>query len=207
VGKVPIDVRSMKIDMLSISSHKIHGPKGVGALFIRKGIKLEPIIHGGGHEKGLRSSTENIPGIVGLGKASEIAINHMDEHVAYVSRLKDRLIEGVLDRIEESCLNGHRQKRLCNNAHFRFTAIEGESLLMTLDLEGIAASTGSACSSKKLAASHVLMAIGLDEVSAHGSLRLTLSRFNTEEDINYVLEVLPSAVERLRMMSPLWKKS
>ncbi|OFV67122.1 MAG: cysteine desulfurase NifS [Candidatus Syntrophoarchaeum caldarius] len=206
VGKIPIDLETMKADILSISSHKIHGPKGVGALFIRKGTLIAPIIHGGGHEKGLRSSTENIPGIVGFGKACQIALERMSRDIPYMSGLRDRLIKGVLEGIEAAYLNGHPVDRLCNNAHFRFTAIEGESLLMSLDLEGIAASTGSACSSKKLAASHVLMAIGLDEVAAHGSLRLTLSRFNTREEVDYFLEVLPRAVERLREISPLWGK-
>jgi len=206
VGKVPINLEKIKIDMLSISSHKIHGPKGVGALFIRKGIRITPIIHGGGHEGGLRSSTENIPGIVGFGKACQILLDRMDVDVPYLTGLRDRLIDGVLEGIEEAYLNGHQVERLCNNAHLRFTAIEGESLLMSLDLEGIAASTGSACSSKKLEASHVLMAIGLDEVTAHGSLRLTLGRFNTREDVDYLLEALPPVVERLRMMSPLWEQ-
>ncbi|MDY6964592.1 MAG: cysteine desulfurase NifS [Halobacteriota archaeon] len=205
VGKVPIDCDKMGIDLLSISSHKIHGPKGVGALYVRKGVKLEPIIHGGGHEKGIRSSTENIAGIMGLGKACELAKINMEENISYLTKIRDKLIDGVL-KIEESYLNGHPTNRLPNNAHFRFSAIEGESLLLSLDEEGIAASTGSACSSKKLAASHVLMAIGLSEVDAHGSLRLTLSRKNTNEDVDYVLEVLPEVVERLRQMSPLWKK-
>lgn len=205
VGKIPIDCDKMGIDLLSISSHKVHGPKGVGALYIRKGLKLEPIIHGGGHEKGIRSSTENIAGIVGLGKACKIAKTHMKENVAYLTKIRDKLIDRVL-KIEESYLNGHATKRLPNNAHFRFSAIEGESLLLSLDDKGIFASTGSACSSKKLAASHVLMAIGLKEVEAHGSLRLTLSYKNREDDIDYVLEVLPEVVERLRQMSPLWKK-
>ena len=204
VGKVPIDCDKMGIDLLSLSSHKIHGPKGVGALYVRKNVKLEPIIHGGGHEKGIRSSTENIAGIVGLGKACELARTNMDKDVAYLTKIRDKLIEGVL-KIEESHLNGHPTKRLPNNTHFRFSAIEGESLLLSLDCEGIAASTGSACSSKKLAASHVLMAIGLSEVDAHGSLRLTLSHKNTEEEIDYVLEVLSEVVGRLRQMSPLWK--
>ena len=204
VGKVPIDCDKMGIDLLSLSSHKIHGPKGVGALYVRKNVKLEPILHGGGHEKGIRSSTENIAGIVGLGKACELARTNMDRDVAHLTNIRDKLIEGVL-KIEESHLNGHPTKRLPNNTHFRFSAIEGESLLLSLDCECIAASTGSACSSRKLAASHVLMAIGLSEVDAHGSLRLTLSHTNTEEEIDYVLEVLADVVDRLRQMSPLWK--
>lgn len=205
-GKVPIDVRRMNIDLLSLSSHKIYGPKGVGALYIRKGVRIEPIIHGGGHERGLRSSTENIPGIVGFGKACELAKKRMDKDVPHLIKLRDTLIPNTVNTIEESYLNGHPKERLPNNAHFRFTAIEGESLIMSLDDEGIAASTGSACSSKKLEPSHVLMAIGLNEVEAHGSLRLTLGRENTDEEVEYVLEVLPEVVERLREISPLWKK-
>ena len=205
-GKVSIDVKRMNIDLLSLSSHKIYGPKGVGALYIKKGVKINPIIHGGGHERGLRSSTENIPGIVGFGKACELAKKRMDTDVPYLIKLRDKLINNTLDKIEESYLNGHSTKRLPNNAHFRFTAIEGESLIMSLDDKGIAASTGSACSSKKLEPSHVLMAIGLNEVEAHGSLRLTLGRENTDEELEYVLEALPEVVERLREISPLWKK-
>jgi len=205
-GKVPIDVGRTNIDLLSLSSHKIYGPKGVGALYIKKGVKINPIIHGGGHERGLRSSTENIPGIVGFGKACELAKKRMDKDVPYLIKLRDKLINNTLNTIKESYLNGHSTKRLPNNAHFRFTAIEGESLIMSLDDKGIAASTGSACSSKKLEPSHVLMAIGLNEVEAHGSLRLTLGRENTDEELEYVLEVLPEVVERLREISPLWKK-
>lgn len=204
-GKVPIDVRGMNIALLSLSSHKIYGPKGVGALYIKKGVRIEPIIHGGGHERGLRSSTENIPGIVGFGKACKLAKERMDVDVQHLTETRDELIKGVL-AIEESYLNGHSSKRLPNNAHFRFYAIEGESLILSLDEKGIAASTGSACSSKKLEPSHVLMAIGLNEVEAHGSLRLTLGRENTMEEVAYVVDALSEVVERLREMSPLWKK-
>ena len=168
VGKIPVNVKRIGMDMLSISAHKIYGPKGVGALYIKKGTKIEAIIHGGGHEKGLRPSTENVPGIVGLGKACELAEKRMEEDMKRMQRLRDRLIKGVLE-IEESYLNGHPEKRLPNNAHFRFAAVEGESLILSLDDKGIAGSTGSACSSKKLKPSHVLMAIGLNEVQAHGS--------------------------------------
>ena len=205
VGKVPIDVNKFNIDLLSISSHKIYGPKGVGALYIREDVKLQPIVHGGGHEKGLRSSTYNTPGIVGLGKACELGKKRMKKDVIHLKNLRDTLIKNVLE-IEESYLNGHPEKRLVNNAHFRFTAIEGESLNLMLDDKGIAASTGSACSSKKLQASHVLLAIGLDPVEAHGSLRLTLGRWNTSEDVSYVADVLPEIVENLRKMSPLWNR-
>lgn len=173
-GKIPVDVKDIGVDFLSISAHKIYGPKGIGALYVRKGTRLEPIIHGGGHERGLRSSTENIPGIVGLGKAAELAKTRMSEDAAHLTNLRDQLIKATLSDIEESYLNGHPTKRLPNNAHFRFTGIEGEALILNLDEKGIAASTGSACSSKKLLPSHVLMAIGLNEVQAHGSLRLTL---------------------------------
>jgi len=206
VGKTPIDAKSMNIDMLSMSAHKIYGPKGVGALYVRKGVRCDPIIHGGGHEGGMRSSTENVAGIVGLGKAAELARERLAADVPYLISLRDRLTKGVLESIPESHLNGHPSKRLANNAHFRFAAIEGESLIMSLDAKGIAGSTGSACSSKKLLPSHVLLAIGLNEVEAHGSLRLTLGRENTNEDVDYVLNALQEVVGSLRSMSPLWGK-
>lgn len=205
VGKVPIDVDKLNIDLLSISSHKIYGPKGAGALYIRKGVKLQTLAHGGGHEKGLRSSTYNTPGIVGLGKACELGKSRMKKDIAHLKSLRDKLIKEIL-KIEESYLNGHPEKRLVNNAHFRFTAIEGESLNMMLDDKGVASATGSACSSVKLKASHVLMAIGLKPEEAHGSLRLTLGRVSTKEDVSYVVEVLPNIVSRLRNMSPLWNR-
>ncbi len=206
VGKIPIDVKSMNADLLSISAHKIYGPKGVGALYVAKGVRCEPIIHGGGHERGMRSSTENVAGIVGLGKSAELAKQRMATDMPYLTDLRDKLTKGVLESIQESYLNGHPSKRLPNNANFRFTAIEGESLIMGLDAKGIAGSTGSACSSKKLEASHVLLAIGLNEVEAHGSLRLTLGRENTDEDVEYVLNALQEVVGDLRSMSPLWGK-
>jgi cysteine desulfurase len=205
VTKIPIDVKKLHIDMLALSSHKIYGPKGIGALYIRNGVKIQPIIHGGGHEKGMRSSTLNTPGIVGLGKACELAKKRMTSDNTRMKTLRDKLIKDVL-KIEESYLNGHPEKRLVNNAHFRFTGIEGESLLLGLDEQGIATSTGSACSSQKLQASHVLLAIGLDPVQAHGSLRISLGRENTKEEITYVSKVLPQIVERLRTMSPLWNR-
>ena len=188
-----------------LSSHKIYGPKGVGALFIQEGVRIEPLIHGGGHERGLRSSTENIPGIAGLGKACELARERMEKDTIYLKKLRDQLIKGVLE-IEESFLNGHPTKRLVNNAHFRFTGIEGESLVLGLNDKGIAAATGSACSSKKLQSSHVLTAIGIDPIQAHGSLRLTLGRENTEDEISYVIKILPEIVDHLRTMSPLWNR-
>lgn len=203
IGRTPIDVKKLNIDLLSISSHKIYGPKGIGALYIKKGVKLQPTTHGGGHEKGLRSSTYNTPGIVGLGKASELVKQRMDKDIRHQTTLRDLLISNVLE-IEESVLNGHPKKRLANNAHFRFTAVEGESLNLMLNDKGIAAATGSACSSKKLQASHVLTAIGLKPEEAHGSLRLSLGRQNNKDEIDYFCEVLPKIVSKLRKMSPLW---
>jgi len=205
VCKTPIDANKLNVDLLSISGHKIYAPKGVGALYIKKGVKLQTISHGGGHEKGLRSSTYNSPGIVGLGKACELGKNRLEEDMAYIKSLRDSLIKKTLV-IEESYLNGHPEKRLVNNAHFRFTAIEGESLNLRLDDKGIAAATGSACSSTKLEASHILLAIGLKPEEAHGSLRLTLGRITTDEEVNYVAEVLPDIVNTLRDMSPLWNR-
>ncbi len=207
VGKINVDVKKLPVDLLSISAHKIYGPKGVGALFVREGVKLKSIQTGGGHEGGIRSGTENVPGIVGLGEACRLAKIRMEDDNSRIKKLRDRLIKGILDSVEESYLNGHPEKRLPNNAHFRFTAIEGESLILFLDQKGIAASTGSACSSKKLKPSHVLLAIGLSPVEAHGSLRLTLGRENTEEDVDYVLEVLPEVIGKLREISPLWRNN
>ena len=206
VGKIPVDVKKARVDLLSMASHKFHGPKGVGALYIRKGVVLDPLVHGGGQEKGLRSSTENIPGIVGMGKAAEIAGNQLVPDGQRVSAMRDKIICKVLEEIQLSYLNGHPAQRLPNNASFRFDGVEGESLALSLDNKGIAASTGSACSSKKLKPSHVLLAIGLNEVQAHGSLRLTLGRENTDEEVGYVIEVLPEVVSKMRAISPLWKK-
>ena len=205
IGKVPIDVDKQNIDLLSISSHKIYGPKGTGSLYVRKGVKLTPLAHGGGHEKGFRSSTLNTPGIVGIGKACELAKNRFQKDTTHMKKLRDRLIKEMI-KVEESYLNGHSEKRLVNNAHFRFTAIEGESLNLMLDDKGIAASTGSACSSKKLEASHVLLAIGLKAEEAHGSLRLSLGRTSTKEEVDYVLKEIPKIVQNLRNMSPLWNR-
>jgi cysteine desulfurase len=205
VCKVPIDVNKLNIDLLSISSHKIYGPKGVGALFVRKGIKLQTIAHGGGQEKGFRSSTHNSPGIVGLGKACELGKKRLEKDVTHMKKLRNLLIKEIL-KIEQCYLNGHPEKRLANNAHFRFTAVEGESLNLMLDKKGIAAATGSACSSKKLQASHVLLAIGLDPAEAHGSLRFSLGRMSTREEVDYVANELPGIVKKLRNMSPLWNR-
>jgi cysteine desulfurase len=190
--------------MLSISSHKLYGPKGIGALYIKKGVRLEPIIHGGGHERGLRPGTENVPAIVGFGKACQLAEEKLEEESARLIRLRDKLVDAVLKQNKEAYLNGDREKRLPGNANFRFTGIEGESLILHLDSKGIAASTGSACSSTKLEPSQVLMAIGLEEVEAHGSLRISLGRENTEEDIDHTITSIKEVVDTLRKMSPLW---
>jgi cysteine desulfurase len=205
VGKVPIDVVKDNIDMLSFSSHKIYGPKGVGALYVKKGITIPPLFHGGGHEKGRRSSTLNTPGIIGFGKACELGKKRLSKDSKHMMALRDKLIDCIL-KIEESYLNGHPSKRLPNNAHFRFDAVEGESLQMMLNEKGIAAATGSACSSKKLKPSHVLLALGLKPEEAHGSLRFTLGRTTTEDEIDYVCDELPPIVHLLREMSPLWNK-
>ena len=200
-GKIPVNVDALGVSMLSVSAHKIYGPKGVGALYLRKGTAIEPQLHGGGHERNIRSSTENVPGIVGFGKASELAKERLP-HESNLTALRDSLIKGVLE-IEDSYLNGHPTKRLPNNANFRFSFIEGESMILNLDMKGVAASTGSACSSTSLEPSHVLMAVGLRPEEAHGSLRLTLGRENTQEDVDYVISVLPDIVKKLRMISPL----
>jgi len=204
-GKIPIDVNKMNIDLMTVSSHKMYGPKGAAALFIRKGTKIEPLIHGGGHESGLRSSTVNVAAIVGLAEAARICEREMKKEAQREIKLRDKLIKGVLQKIKGSHLNGHPKKRLPNNINFSFPGIEGESLIIQLDFLGIAASTGSACSSEKLEPSHVLLAIGLKPEQAHGSLRLSLGRWTKEKDINYVLEVLPKVVKRLREISPFKK--
>nr|AHM02053.1 aminotransferase class V [uncultured miscellaneous Crenarchaeota group] len=205
-GKVPINVEEENIDLLSISSNDMYGPKGVGALYIKKGTRIQPVTQGGGQERGLRSGTENIPGIVGMGKAAEFAQEEMVAEGRRLSRLRDKLIKGVLDTIERSYLNGHPTKRLPNNANLRFSYIEGESLILGLDMLGIQVSSGSACTSKTLEPSHVLLAIGLAHEEAHGSLVFTLGKQNSEEDMDYVLGVLPGVVKRLRAMSPLTPK-
>jgi cysteine desulfurase len=205
-GKVPINVKEEDIDLLSISSNDMYGPKGVGALYIRKGTKIQPVIQGGGQERGLRSGTENIPGVVGMGKAAEIAKREMEAEGKRLIALRDRLITGVLDTIDYSFLNGHPTERLPNNANLRFSYIEGESLILGLDMYGVQVSSGSACTSKTLEPSHVLLAIGLAHEEAHGSLVFTLGKQNSEEDVDYVIEVLPDVVNRLRALSPLTPK-
>jgi cysteine desulfurase len=202
VGKIPVNVKELNVQMLSISSHKIYGPKGVGCLYVQKGTKLKPIVFGGGHERGLRSGTENVSGIVGFGEAMRLAIEDFSDNKR-IKKLSEALIDAVLREIPSTQLNGGRAHRLPNNANFSFSYIEGESLLLRLNAKGIAGSTGSACSSKKLEPSHVLLAIGLNPVDAHGSLRLTLGRETTDEDVRYVSEVLPGIVNELRQMSPL----
>jgi len=204
-GKIPIDVKEMNIDLMTVNAHKIYGPKGVGALFIRKGIRIEPLLHGGGHEFGLRSGTENVPGIVGFAKAVGLRREEMEREAEKLSMFRDRLIEGTLE-IEEAYLNGHPTKGLPNIANFRFSYIEGESLVLLLNDEGVATSTGSACSSRSLEPSHVLLALGLRSEEVHGSLRISLGKYNTEEDIDYILEALPEAVGKLRKISPLGRK-
>ncbi|MDW7668067.1 MAG: cysteine desulfurase NifS [Bacillota bacterium] len=206
VGNEKIDVKDMNIDLLSLSAHKIHGPKGVGALYIKKGTRIHNLIHGGAQEKKLRAGTENVPGIVGLAKAADIAYNNFDEKREKLTKLRDRMIEKIEKEIPEARLNGHREKRLPGNVNFAFKYIEGESLLLYLDMEGISASSGSACTSGSLDPSHVLMSIGLPHEIAHGSLRLSLSDFNTEEDVDYTVEKLITVVKRLRQMSPLYNK-
>jgi cysteine desulfurase len=207
-GKIPIDVKKMNIDLLSISSHKMYGPKGVGGLYIKKGTKIEPLLHGGGHEFRRRSSTVNVAGIVGFAEATGIQKKEMASDAKKQTTLRDKLIKELLN-IEDAHLTGHLTKRLPNNASFWFAYIEGESLLMQLDINGVSASTGSACSSESLEASHVLLAIGLKPQEAHGSLRLSFGKYTTNEDVNYVLEVVPKSVERLRKISPFkkgWKQ-
>jgi cysteine desulfurase len=203
-GKVKIDVNKMNIDLLTASSHKMYGPKGAACLFVREGTRIEPILHGGGHESGLRPSTVNIPAIVGFAEAARLCKKEMEKEGKRLIRLRDKLIKNIL-KIEGSYLNGHPSKRLPNNTNFRFSFIEGESLVIQLDLLGISASTGSACSSIKLEPSRVLLAIGLKPQEAHGSLRLSLGRWTTEKDIDYVLEVLPGIIKKLREISPFKK--
>ena len=204
-GHIKIDVKEMNIDMLSLSAHKFHGPKGTGAFYCRRGIALNSLIDGGAQERGKRAGTENVAGIVGLGTAIRIANEEMEETTKRVSAMRDRLIDGILEKIPQCRLNGPRENRLPGNCNISFLGIEGESLLLRLDLAGIAASSGSACASSSLDPSHVLLAIGLPHEVAHGSVRLSLSDFNTEEDVDYILEKLPEIVSTLRSMSPLWE--
>jgi cysteine desulfurase len=205
-GQVPIDVKSEGIDLLTVSSNDMYGPKGVGALYVKEGVRLEPLLHGGGQERGVRSGTENLPGIVGFGKATEIAKNEMQPESTRLVKLRDRMIDGLLKPIPYSYLNGHPTKRLPDNVSVRYSFIEGESMLLSLDLEGVFASSGSACTAKTLEPSHVLLAIGLKHEEAHGSLMFTLGRENTEKDVDYAASLMPAIVKRLRAMSPLTPK-
>lgn len=206
-GHIPVDVNKLNVDLLSISAHKLYGPKGIGALYIRKGTKVSSFMHGGDQERGKRASTENVPAIVGFGKAAEIAQREMLEEAQKLTVLRDQLIEGILKSIEHTQLNGHPVMRLPNNVNVSVDYVEGESMLLNLDLAGICASTGSACSSSALEPSHVLVAMGLPHLQAHGSLRFTSGKWTTEEEINQVLNVLPGIVSKLRAMSPLIKSS
>lgn len=207
IGHMPINVNDLGVDMLSMSAHKFHGPKGVGALYIKNGIRIENLIHGGGQERGKRAATENLAGMAGLAKALEIAVENLDKNTEYMRKKRDRLIEGIENNIPYCRLNGPRgDRRLCNNVNFSFKYIEGESILMLLNMYGIAASSGSACASGSLDPSHVLLAIGLPHEIAHGSLRLSISEDTTDEEIDKVIEVLPQIVQRLRDMSPLYEE-
>jgi len=206
IGNIPIDVKAQDIDLLSLSAHKFYGPKGSGALYIRKGVKIDNLIHGGGQERRRRAGTENIAGIVGLGKAIEMATADIEGHNRKIRAMKDRLQAGILEKIPNAYLNGHPEKRLPGNINISFEFIEGESMLLWLDDEGICASTGSACTSGSLEPSHVLLATGLPVEISHGSLRLTLGDSNTQEDVDFVLGALPKIVLRLREMSPLYTK-
>lgn len=205
-GQIPIDVQNNEIDLFTISSNDMYGPKGVGALYIKKGTRIEPLIHGGGQERGIRSGTENVAGIVGLGKAAEMAQKEMPTESERLKKLRDKLIKGLLDHVPYSFLNGHPSKRLPDNVAVRFSFIEGESILLSLDMMGVAASSGSACTAKTLEPSHVLLAIGLKHEEAHGSVLFTLGRQNTEEEVDYVIGIMPDIVKRLRKMSPLTPK-
>jgi len=205
VGHIPVSVDELGIDLLSMSAHKLYGPKGVGALYIRKGTKLLSFMHGGEQERGRRASTQNVPGIVGFGKAAEIARQEMNEEAERVTYLRDKLISGLLAQIDHIRLNGHPTNRLPNNVNVSISFAEGESMCLNLDLEGICVSTGSACSSSVTEPSHVLLALGLPPLQAHSSLRFSLGKWTTEEEIDRVLEVLPRIVAKLRAMSPLMK--
>lgn len=205
VGTMPVDVKDWNVDLLSLSAHKFHGPKGVGALYIKKGVRIESLLQGGAQERLRRAGTENIPGIVGLGTAIELAYKNLTEKAGKIEALRNDLMKGILDTIPETRLNGHPQQRLPNNLNISVRYIEGEALLLRLDLAGVAASSGSACTSGSLDPSHVLLAIGLDHETAHGSLRLTLSEDSTQEEIDQVKAVLPGIVKTLRAMSPLYE--
>ncbi len=204
VGSVPVNVKELGVNLLSLSAHKFGGPKGVGALYIKKGTRIDTFMHGGAQERNRRAGTENVAGIAGLGKAISLATANLEEKRSRIEKLREKLIDGVLSAIPDSHVNGSRTERLPGNANFCFRYIEGEALLLRLDAKGVAASSGSACTSGSLDPSHVLLALGLPHEIAHGSLRLSIGEQNTEEEIDYVLEVLPGIVQLLRMMSPLY---
>lgn len=206
VGNIPIDLANSTIDMMSFSAHKIYGPKGIGSLFIRKTVRPYAFIHGGAQERGYRGGTDNLPAIMAFAKACELATKDLPAHISRLTKLRDKLIYGILEKVPHSKLNGHPTKRLPGNVNISFEYIEGESILLMLDMTGIAASSGSACTSGSLDPSHVLMGIGLSHEIAHGSLRMTLGDFTREEDIDYVLEKLPPIIQRLREMSPLYEE-
>jgi len=203
VGHIPVDVQELQVDLLSFSAHKFHGPKGIGGLFVRQGTAIDPLLHGGGQERGLRSGTENVAGIVGMAVALEIATENMAQNIKKQTAMRDRLLKEIPEKIAGAHITGHPLKRLPGNASFCFEDVDGESIVLKLDMEGICASTGSACSSGSLEPSHVLLALGLSKRLANGSLRLTLGRDNTEEDINRVLQILPRVVSNLRAMSAI----
>jgi len=204
VGKVAIDLKDLGVDMLTLSGHKLYGPKGVGALFVRRGVRLVPLIHGGHHERNRRGGTENVAGIAGLGRACVVAARDMEDEVAHLLALRERLEEGLTSKIGHTKINGHPEKRLPNTSNISFEFVEGESLLLNLDMKGIAASSGSACTSGSLEPSHVLIAMGLSHELSHGSVRFSLGRSNTAEEVDFLIEAMPPIVERMRSMSPLW---
>lgn len=205
-GKIPVSVNELHVDLLSLSGHKIYGPKGIGVLYIRKGTRIQPLIQGGHHEKNRRAGTENVPAIVGLGKAIEIAKDTMEKESIRLTNLRNKLCGGIAEKIDHVLLNGHPGKRLPNTLNMSFEFVEGESIILNLDLKGIAVSSGSACTSGSLEPSHVLKAMGVEPAIAQGSIRFSLGKDNTEEDVDYVLEVLPEIIIRLREMSPLYRK-
>ena len=204
-GNIPIDVKDLGVDLLSISGHKFYGPKGTGVLYIRKGVKIENLIHGGHQERNRRAGTENVPGIVGLAKALELATQNLDVHYEKLYKLRERALKGIFDKIPHVRLNGHREKRLPGNLNVSFSFVEGESILLMLDMKGIKASSGSACTSGSLDPSHILLAIGLPHELAHGSIRLTFGEANTEEEVDYLVDCLAEIVDKLRRMSPLYE--
>lgn len=206
VGSIPVDVNKLGVDLLSLSAHKLYGPKGVGALYVRKGTRMVPFMRGGGQERNRRASTENVAGIVGLGKTCELAKKKLEARIKHLTPLRDKLLKGIMDNIPDVILNGHPEQRLPKNINLSVKYIEGESMLLNLDMEGFAASTGSACTSGSLEPSHVLRAIGLDDLNSRGSIRFTLGRLTTEKDIEYVLDVFPKIVKKLREMSPVYKE-